>query len=407
VVHYKPIATVDQNDLEFLIPGDTETYIDLDIKLFVKSRLIGADGKDLDASDFTTGTNNFLHSLFSQCSVSINGVNITPASELYPYRSYLESLMTYGSDAANSHVTNAYWYLDEWDVLARDPTSTSIKNKGFVKRWEQQKQSKVIELYDRLHAICNVEQFQLSGVRVQVRLTKAKDDFYLMNSHTDTKIRATFKFLDAELIVRRIRPSPKISVSHEALSKRCLARYNLTRVELKTFTFAGGPQAISINNAVLGMLPKRLLFTMVKNTDFLCSRDSNPYNLRHYDLTNFTMYVNGRQIPSESLSLNMDHEKTSVRGYATLFEGTGIHHSNSGLQITHDMYINGFLVILYDLTTDLAASEGHASPPTCGDIRIVLKFAKALPEAVTCLLYLEYDNSVHLDLPRNVSTDFS
>jgi len=33
VVHYKPIATVDQNDLEFLIPGDTETYIDLDIKL--------------------------------------------------------------------------------------------------------------------------------------------------------------------------------------------------------------------------------------------------------------------------------------------------------------------------------------------------------------------------------------
>ena len=27
VVHYKPIATVDQNDLEFLIPGDSETYL--------------------------------------------------------------------------------------------------------------------------------------------------------------------------------------------------------------------------------------------------------------------------------------------------------------------------------------------------------------------------------------------
>jgi len=32
-VHYKPIATVDQNDLEFLIPADNEIYIDLDIKL--------------------------------------------------------------------------------------------------------------------------------------------------------------------------------------------------------------------------------------------------------------------------------------------------------------------------------------------------------------------------------------
>jgi len=84
VVHYKPIATVDQNDLE--LPGDSETYIYQDIKLYVRSKIIGADWKDLDASDFTAGTNNFLNSLFSQCSISLNGVNITPASELYPYR---------------------------------------------------------------------------------------------------------------------------------------------------------------------------------------------------------------------------------------------------------------------------------------------------------------------------------
>ena len=120
-----------------MIPGDSETYIDLDIKLVVRGRLIGAG-----ASDFTAGTNNFLHSLFSQCNISLNGVNITPASELYPFRSYLESFLTYGSDAANSHLTKAFWYLDEEDVLAVDPTSTSIKNKGFVKRWERQNRAK-------------------------------------------------------------------------------------------------------------------------------------------------------------------------------------------------------------------------------------------------------------------------
>jgi len=129
VVHYKPIATVDKNDLEFLIPGDTETYIDQDIKLYVRGKIIGTDGNDLDASDFTAGTKNFLHSLFSQCSISLNGVNITPASELYPYRSYLESILTYGSDAANSHLTNTYWYLDKGDIFAGDPTSDNIKNK--------------------------------------------------------------------------------------------------------------------------------------------------------------------------------------------------------------------------------------------------------------------------------------
>jgi len=390
-----------------LIPGDSETYIDLDIKLFVRGKIIGAEGKDLDASDFTAGTNNFLNSLFSQCSISLNGVNTTPASELYPYRSYLESLLTYGSDAANSYLTNAYSYLDEGDVLAGDPTSDSIKNKGFVKRWERQKQRKITELYVRLHAdICNVSHFVLSGVRMQIRLTKAKDDFFLMNANADSK--ATFKFLNAELIARPIWPSPKISYAHtEALGKGCIARYNLTRVELKTFTFAGSSQELSTNNAVFGALPKRLIFTIVKYTVFLGSRNSNPYNLRHYDLTSFTMYVNGRQIPSESLSLNLGHEKTSVKGYVTLFESIGIHHSNSGLQITDDMYINGFFMIVYDLTPDVAASDGHAPPPTNGDHRIDLKFAKALPEAVTCLLYLEYENSVRIGLARNVSTDFS
>jgi hypothetical protein len=51
-------------------------------------------------------------------------------------------------------------------------------------------------------------------------------------------------------------------------------------------------------------------------------------------------------------------------------------------------------MLLYDLTPDLAASEGHTSERTSGDIRIDLKFGTALPEAITCLLYLEYDNSV-------------
>jgi len=64
-------------------------------------------------------------------------------------------------------------------------------------------------------------------------------------------------------------------------------------------------------------------------------------------------------------------------------------------------------MIVYDLTPDLAASEGHSSAPRSGDIRIDLKFGTALPEAITCLLYLEYDNSIRIDLSRKVSTDFS
>jgi len=80
-------------------------------------------------------------------------------------------------------------------------------------------------------------------------------------------------------------------------------------------------------------IPKRLLFTIIKNTDFNGSVDTNPYKFRHYDISEFSLYVNGTRVPSDGLSLDMDHEKTSVMGCKTLFEGSGFHHSNTGLQI--------------------------------------------------------------------------
>jgi hypothetical protein len=55
------------------------------------------------------------------------------------------------------------------------------------------------------------------------------------------------------------------------------------------------------------------------------------------------------------------HEKTRVLGYRTLFEGPDIHHSNTGLQITRDMFITGYFVLLFDLTPDQSASDGHVS----------------------------------------------
>jgi len=143
---------------------------------------------------------------------------------------------------------------------------------------------------------------------------------------------------------------------------------------------------------------------MVKNTDFLGSVNTNPYFFLHYDLSYFSLNVNGKQIPTEGLALNMGNEKTSVMGYRTLFEASGIHHRNSGLQITHDMYIKGYFMFFFDLTPDRSASEGHTSHPDSGNIRVELKFSKPFPETITFIFYLEFDNSVRIDYARKVST---
>ena len=63
---------------------------------------------DVDLKDTTAVTNNLLHSLFSQCSVTLNGVPFTQSHDNYNYRVYLETLLTYGSDIVSSHLTNSY-----------------------------------------------------------------------------------------------------------------------------------------------------------------------------------------------------------------------------------------------------------------------------------------------------------
>jgi len=104
---YKTFAPVEQNDLEFLIPGDKDNCIRLDIHLYVRGKLVLSSGNNVDVSDLTGVTNNLLPSLFSQCTVVLNGTTITQSSEHYNYRSYLETLLTHGTDAAATHLTNA------------------------------------------------------------------------------------------------------------------------------------------------------------------------------------------------------------------------------------------------------------------------------------------------------------
>jgi hypothetical protein len=112
------------------------------------------------------------------------------------------------------YLINSYWYKAVGDMLPCDPTQPDTKNTGFIDRWNRQKQSKEIEMYGRIHSdICNVPKFLLPNIRLQIKFTKAKPSFYLMNTAADSK--TIFKFLDAKLIVKRVRPNPRIRLAHE------------------------------------------------------------------------------------------------------------------------------------------------------------------------------------------------
>ena len=129
-----------------------------------------------------------------------------------------------------------------------------------------------------------------------------------MNKDVDSEV--TFKFLDAKLLVHRVKWNPAIILAHSTtLREGIIALYNFKRVELKTFTFSSGTQSLSLDNDVMRLILKLLLWTMVKNKEFLGSLDTKPYLFRQYDLRHFPLYVKGKQIPREPLYLDMSHWK--------------------------------------------------------------------------------------------------
>jgi hypothetical protein len=120
----------------------------------------------------------------------------------------------------------------------------------------------------------------------------------------------------------------------------------------------------------------------------------------------FSLFVNGKQYPIEGLLIDTSSQKTSVMAYNTLFDATGIHHSDTGLQIRPDMFLNGYFMLLFDLSPDRSAFASHKSLPDNGVLRIEMRFPKPLPDAVICLLYLEYNNTTFIDSSKTVTTDF-
>ena len=67
-----------------------------------------------------------------------------------------------------------------------------------------------------------------------------------------------------------------------------------------------------------------------------------------------------------------------IRGYNSLFAGTGKLCKDEGLYIDREDYANGYALYAFDLTADLGEDD-HFSLLRQGSVRLALKFAVALP----------------------------
>jgi len=401
-VEYYPMTTVsDGSPIEFDISGTGDDYIDFaNTMLHVKAKVTQADGTNLAADAPTGPVNLFLHSLFSQVDISLNGALITSSTNTYPYRAMMETLLSYGQDAKTSQLTSALYYKDTAGNMDSVTFDNNV-NDGLAKRRQLARQSAVIDMMGRLHAdIFFQERYMLNEVNVKIKLIRSKDAFCLMGGD-NFKVKITH----ASLFVRKVKLMPSVFLAHAKALERGTAKYPIRRVVCKSFTIPQHYRDVNHEKLFSGQLPTRIVIGLVENRAFNGDRARNPFNFQHFNLHEVGLYLDGQQQhavrPIEPNFTTGEY----IRAYNTIFAGTGKLGADEGLFVDRGEYGQGYALYAFDLTADLG-EEDHFSLVRQGSVRLALKFREALQSTVTVLAYAEFENVIEIDRNRNAVFDF-
>lgn len=288
-VHHRPFSALsDSGPLEFVVSG-SDMYLDLShTMLSLRVELSTVEGANAEIQAHNPGVvNNFLHSLFNQVDVFLNGKLVSPSSNAYPYRAYIENLLNYGSDAQKSHLTSVLWFRDTSNKM----DDLGNGNLGLVERRKYIKKTKTTDLLGHIHAdVFNQNKYIISNTELRVRLVRSQENFIFLSEHADS---FHIKIIDAALLVRRVQISPGVLLANAKALTQTSAKYPLTRVEVKTFSLHTGIHGEMMDNVILGQLPKRIVLGFVNNKAYNGDKSLNPFNFQHYNINYLSLFLDG------------------------------------------------------------------------------------------------------------------
>ena len=176
----RPLSQIGNDaPLEFHIASANNLdYLDLSgSQLYVKLRVVKADGAALVTSDKVGPVNLFLHILFSAVEITLQS-KVIISNTNYRYTSMLQTLLNYGEDADNSQLLTQLFIKDDND--APEVTDPSGNKAGLLERSTYILQSKVLDLQGGLHHdLCSLTRYILNQVDVKIKLFRASPAFCL------------------------------------------------------------------------------------------------------------------------------------------------------------------------------------------------------------------------------------
>ena len=398
---YHPVSVLTSTGpIEFTISAENSNYIDLaNTFLYVRASVTAADGTDLEEDVEISPECNFLHTMWSQIDVYLNGSLVTQSNNNYPYRAYIENLLSFGQDAKSSQLSAVLWYRN----TAGQFDTRGDANSGYTVRKALAAQSRQIDMMGRLHVDLSFQnRYLLNGVEIRLRLIRSKDIFCLHGNAAGCKV----SLKEVVLFVHKVKPNSSIQLAHTKALQLATAKYPLRRVEVKSFTVPMGNRSITKENLFLGQLPTRIVVGVVDNDAYNGVIQKSPFNFKHNNINFITIYRDGVQIPSKPLQPDFANDRF-IRSYMRLFTQTGQYYRDTGNVISREQFKNGCALFAFDLTPQLDSAEIGFELIKHGNIRIEIHFADAVAQTLTAVVFAENDNLLEIDHDRQIAFDYT
>lgn len=413
-VKYYPLTSLERsNTIEYVIKTDAKSYLDLQATiLYMKCRIMKHDNEPI-AKVAATDANYpkslvapicyFNSTLFKNVEVYLNGKPCSHADNLYAYKAYLESLLTFSSEAKSGQLQCALYYQDEGDDLdafvehADDADST--ENPGLTKRLLSTQFSKPFETFGRIHSELFVQPKLIpGGTELRIKLHRNEPDFCLF-AKTDTQ-KYVVSIDSSFLLIRHCEISPHVRESHLKMLQTHNMKFPVRRIEMKFFSRAGGRNDLSEQNLVSGLLPRRVIVGLVESDAFNSKLTKNPMNFQNFQLSSLILRRNGVALPWEELDVDYAGDCYS-QAYMSLFQGTGKLFSDEGFAVSYDQFKNGFCLYGFDLSSDMGGC-GTFDLITEGKLSLEVKLKTPHSTSITMVVYLEFDSLYEIDKSGNV-----
>lgn len=222
-IFYQQIRPINQlspfSPVEFVIAGNNGLqYVDLkNSYVSLKIKIVhGVIGANLKTTEYVGPVNLIVHSLFEQVDLTLQGKLVSTSTSHYPYKAYLQKLLSLGSDSKHSQLSTQLWIKDS----QQDSDDAKTGDAALVNRTKPFLLSKPVHLIsDLCHDLFGLEKYILNQVEIGMKFYQSKPAFYLM---TDI-LSANFRIDIVEMILNvcKVQINPAIVYAHnQILQKR-------------------------------------------------------------------------------------------------------------------------------------------------------------------------------------------